>query len=67
MTFQNEPLALPKGSIRALLSLGLVGSFVVACFWPGMKESALTALAGLAGGVTTHYFQSRGRASKEGA
>lgn len=54
----NEPLGLPRGSVRALISIGVLGSFVAACFFD-VPEGSLTALSSLAGVVLRDYFSSR--------
>jgi hypothetical protein len=55
----NLPLALPKGSVRAVIALIIIGGFVVACFVPEMPKENLTALSGLAGVCSVYYFRSR--------
>ncbi len=58
MVDKKEPLGLSRGSVRALLALLLVGGFLAAAF-VGVPGESMTALAGLAGAVVTHYFNSR--------
>ncbi len=61
-----EPLALPKGSVRAILGLLIVGEFVnfLLFGWKAIDEAAtfgsiLAAFGTLAGAVTGFYFGSR--------
>jgi len=56
---QKHPLALPKGSIRAVLSLLTIGGFIVACFVRSVPKENLIALSGLAGMVSAYYFRTR--------
>lgn len=55
---EKNPLWMPKGSIRALLALGLVSSVVYLAAVSGGSEipGALTTLAGV---VVTYYFKTR--------
>ena len=54
-----EPLHLPRGSVRAILSLLLVGGFVVSCFLSGVPKESAISLSSLAGVVITYYFKIR--------
>lgn len=51
----KHPLNLPKGSVRALLALIVVGSAVAAYF---LKENA-SELLGIAGVIIGYYFKQR--------
>lgn len=53
-----EPLGLPRGSVRAFLSLLIVGGFVASCFL-SLDSEARVALSSLAGVVATFYFRQR--------
>lgn len=54
----QEPLGLPRGSVRAIIAVGVIGSFVGACFMT-VPEGSLTALSSLAGVVLRDYFTAR--------
>jgi len=56
---KDLPLGLPKGSVRALLALLLVGSAVASVFLEGVSEAGMSALFGLAGAVSIFYFNQR--------
>jgi len=58
MMDKENPLWLPKGSIRALLAASLVGAIVYLAVGSGGSEvpGALTTLAGV---VVTYYFKTR--------
>lgn len=57
---KNEPLGLPRGSVRAILALLLVGSVVV---FAGVSmvtgNAAPESMIGLAGMVVGYYFAKR--------
>jgi hypothetical protein len=63
----NEPLAIPKGSVRAILGLFIVGEFVNFLIFgssafqsnPDTYRTVLTVFATLASSVTGFYFGSR--------
>jgi len=52
----KEPLWLPRGSVRAILALVLVGVFS-ALAWTGQIEAA--AFTGVVAGVIAYYFASK--------
>jgi hypothetical protein len=54
----NEPLFLPKGSVRAIVSLVITIGLIAGCFL-GLEETYIAVLAGLAGHVVSNYFKSR--------
>lgn len=54
---ENEPLGLPKRSIRALLTIMLVGLLAV-CVFTG-NEKGVEAFKYITIGATTFYFGSR--------
>ena len=56
---KDLPLGLPKGSVRALLALIIIGSAVAAVFVEGVAEPGLPALWALAGVIGTYYFKQR--------
>jgi hypothetical protein len=58
----NEPLGLPRGSVRGVLAILVVGSTVVDAIVNGAPNAALT---GMAGSVLTWYFVKRDRADEE--
>lgn len=51
---KNQPLWLPKGSVRAILAIGLVGGGVAAAF---LNKEASDALLPLGGAVVAYYFR----------
>lgn len=53
---KNEPLGLPRGSVRAILAIMIVGSTVVG-FTIGTAVDQ--ALVGIAGAVVGYYFAAR--------
>lgn len=65
----NDPLGLPRGTVRAYLALMIVAAFLIAhlvaagfLLWASNYEAALAVLAALAletGVVTGFYFGSR--------
>lgn len=58
----GEPLGLPKGSIRAILTFVIIGSFIAAIFvsfFFDVDSNMLTTLSGLSGVVLRDYFQTR--------
>ena len=64
---QLKGLALPQGSVRSMLALAIVGSFVVFLVFGGMVASKdgyfteiVAALTGIAGTVVGFYFGSGG-------
>lgn len=59
---QNEPLGLPKGSVRAILALLVVVSAIVGQFIVGSVSSELNTLANVA---LAFYFGTRSNGSKE--
>jgi uncharacterized membrane protein len=52
----SQPLGLPKGSVRGILALLVVGSAVIDTVINGDPNAALTAMAG---SVLTYYFVKR--------
>lgn len=64
-TSVKAPLALPKGSVRAILAIVCVGGFIVACFFPSVPKENLIALSGLAGVVSSYYFRTREEKSSD--
>ena len=60
MSFLNngEALGLPKGTVRALLALILVGAFIAAVF-VGVSDEGLVALSAMASSAVTFYFTKR--------
>lgn len=62
---KNEPLGLPRGSVRAILALLLVASLIV---FTGVSmvtgAAAPEALWGLGGMVVGYYFAKRGDESE---
>lgn len=54
-----EPLGLPRGSVRAVLSLLLISGFIASCFMPQVPKESSVSLASLAGVVITYYFRQR--------
>jgi len=54
---KGNPLWLPKGSIRALLAIGLVSAIVYLAV--GASAEVPGALTTLAGVVVTYYFKTR--------
>ena len=64
---QLKGLALPQGSVRSMLALAIVGSFVVFLVFGGIVPSTdghfteiVAALTGIAGTVVGFYFGSGG-------
>ena len=55
----DQPLGLPKGSVRAIIAIMLVGSAVASVFVEGVSPEGVSALFGLAGAVATFYFNQR--------
>ena len=62
---RSLPLAVPKGSVRAILALLIVGGFVIFLFFGSVAmeekifDKILTAFAALAGSATGFYFGQR--------
>lgn len=54
----NEPLGLPRGSVRALLALGLTAAVVAGVFAQLPLES-VAVIAGLATAAVAFYFKDR--------
>lgn len=61
---KNEPLGLPRGSVRAILAIMIVGSTVIG-FTIGTAVDQ--ALVGIAGAVVGYYFAARGAEDGEPA
>lgn len=59
----NEPLGLPKGSVRAVLTLILVGSMIYATL-QGITNELLSGFTGMA---LTYYFKTRVDETKNNA
>ena len=57
---REQAFGLPKGTVRAVLALVLVGAFVYAVLIE-MESQGVTALAAMAGSAVTFYFQKRGQ------
>ncbi len=55
---RNEPLGLPKGSIRAIITLLLLGMLGMTIFYD-VDSSSMAVVAGLAGTSVSSYFGSR--------
>jgi general stress protein CsbA len=55
----NEPLGLPRGSVRAILTLLLLVAVVLTVFIPAANTNALDALLVLAGIAVRDYFTIR--------
>lgn len=53
----KEPLGLPKGSVRAIIALALIGALIVGVFT--LAPEAIAPLIALAGVVATFYFEQR--------
>ncbi len=51
----SRPLWMPRGSVRAILAIGIVGAAIAAAL-TSISSDALTALAGA---VTVYYFEHR--------
>lgn len=62
----NEPLGIPRGSVRAVLSLLVIGGFVVGCF-VGLTGEAMTALGSMSGVISVYYFRQREAESEKKA
>jgi membrane associated rhomboid family serine protease len=62
MLHPNEPLWLPKGSVRAIIALFTVIAIVTFFILLG-GEVAIAALAGTLGSVVTWYFTTREKAN----
>ena len=60
---ENEPLGLPKGSIRALLTLVLVGLLAICVFTK--NESGVNVFREIAVVATGFYFGTRVEFTKE--
>lgn len=65
-------LALPKGSVRSMLALLIIGSFMIVALIGGsistLEENfteVLSALSGIAGAVVGFYFGSKGSGKSE--
>lgn len=54
-TRSENPLWLPEGSVRAILAISIIGTFIYFCIITGNTE-ALVAIAVM---VSKDYFQSR--------
>ena len=52
-----EPLGLPRGSVRSIITLGLVVGFVPVCVFA--PSEGLTAYAAVIGAVVRDYFGTR--------
>lgn len=59
----NEPLGIPRGSVRAILAILIVGGFVAACF-VGLTGEAMTALGSMSGVISVYYFRQRENEAK---
>jgi hypothetical protein len=59
LTEDNEqPLGLPQGSVRAILTLMLVGACIAAAF---LNKDAFSVLSPLAGAGIGYYFSKRAK------
>lgn len=58
MGSMNEPLGLPKGSVRAILAIAVVGGTIFIHLWSGQVPDWLISAFGTAFGF---YFGSRSR------
>lgn len=54
----NEPLGLPRGSVRALITFSLLFMLGMTIFYD-VTESMVAVIAGLVGSAVTHYFNKR--------
>lgn len=59
MLNSSEPLGLPKGTVRALLAILVVGSYVAARLLLKIESAEFAALSGA---VLTYYFKERSNA-----
>jgi NADH:ubiquinone oxidoreductase subunit 6 (subunit J) len=57
MSAQELPLGLPRGSVRAILAIGIVGSAIFGVFMLPVETAGL--LLALAGVVVSSYFKDR--------
>lgn len=55
----KEPLGLPRGSVRAIITLGLLMASVAMVFVPVNEKEYATGLFALAGVAIRDYFQTR--------
>ena len=55
----TEPLGLPRGSVRAILTILLLLAVILTVFIPSASDKALTALLVLAGIAVRDYFSTR--------
>lgn len=55
----NEPLGLPRGSVRALLTFALVAGAVATMFVPVVDDRAMGMLIAYAGVAVQSYFAQR--------
>ena len=55
---RNEPLGLPRGSVRSILAIGLLLLLGLTILYD-IPESSIAVVAGLTGSATTHYFNRR--------
>lgn len=56
MLSSSEPLGLPKGTVRALLALLVVGAYIAARLILRVESAEFAALSGA---VLTYYFKER--------
>lgn len=57
---KNEAFGLPKGTVRAVLALTLVGALVAAILVYDVAAEGVTLLSTLAGTALGYYFGARG-------
>lgn len=57
-------LALPRGSIRAMLAIAIVGSFLIYLVFGDNNTNVITAFGTLSGAVTGFYFGGRASATQ---
>jgi len=60
----NEPLWMPRGSVRAIIAMVSVIGLITAII-TGVQDSYIAVLSGLASGVSTYYFNTRESQNEE--
>lgn len=61
----KEPLSLPRGSVRAILTLLLVGGAIATLFIPVVDDRAMGMLLAFAGMAVQSYFSDRRQQNAE--
>lgn len=64
MKLTNEPLGLPRGSVRAILAIILVGGFIAYTLINGTANDVFMALSATVSVVIGYYFGSRSSETK---